>query len=72
MRKRLYLVIALMTAGGCQSGNGSNQASRDSLTRRQRDSIHAASKLPGARAVGAALNVSDAAAARVNALDSIR
>ena len=70
MKKRLCLVLALMAAVGCESG--SENASRDKLTQRQRASIVSNSQLPGARAVGAALDVSDAAAARVNALDSIR
>jgi hypothetical protein len=42
------------------------------MTQRQRDSTIAESRLPGATAVGRALDAADAAAARAAAADSIR
>jgi hypothetical protein len=43
---------------------------RDTLTRRQRDSITATLPVPGARAVGRALEAADAAAARAAETDA--
>jgi len=71
MRKRSGLeTLCLLVAGAC-GGSSDRNANADTLTQRQRDSIVAASKLPGAKAVGAALRASDAAAARAATLDSI-
>jgi hypothetical protein len=47
-------------------------ADRADMTQRQRDSTIAESRLPGAPAVGRALDAADAAAARAAAADSIR
>ena len=63
-------MICLLVAA-CGSSEGSGSTSADTLTQRQRDSIIAASRLPGARAVDAALRASDAAAKRANTIDSI-
>jgi len=68
MQKRAVLFIVLLALAAC--GNGGPDAAK-TLTQRQRDSVVAASKLPGAKAVEAALRASDAAAARASALDSI-
>lgn len=43
--------------------------SKKTLTRAQKDSVLAESKLPGARVVGKAIAVSDSAAARAKRLD---
>jgi hypothetical protein len=71
MKKGVWLVC-LMVTGACSSGDGERSTRADTLTQRQRDSIVAASKLPGAGAVGAALRASDSLAARARAQDSIR
>ncbi len=64
----MLVIICLLVVEACGSGEGK---SADTLTQRQHDSIVAASKLPGAKAVQGALRTSDAAAARASALDSI-
>jgi len=46
--------------------------SADTLTRRQRDSVIGASKLPGAQGIGRAQAAQDSAAARNVQVDSIR
>jgi hypothetical protein len=43
----------------------------DTLTERQRDSMLAGSRIPGARGVGTAHNVADSASARVQAADTV-
>ncbi len=76
MRMKACVVFALLAAAACsggrKGGNGmaADSARRDTLTRRQYDSIVAQSKLPGAKAVGRALNAEDAAAAHNAAIDS--
>ncbi|HEX6133348.1 MAG TPA: hypothetical protein VFZ24_05280 [Longimicrobiales bacterium] len=63
----LVLVVAACSGDGAQA----DTAARDTLTRRQRDSIIGASRLPGARGVQRALEASDSAAARNAAIDSV-
>ena len=73
-RGALALALALGALGtGCNS-NSNRQPSvdRDTLTRRQKDSIIAESPLPGSSVVGKALDASDAAKARAQAHDTIR
>jgi hypothetical protein len=68
LRRRFQLLMAVLVLAAC--GN-SDADTADTLTQRQRDSIVAESKLPGARAVQGALRATDAAAARAATLDSI-
>jgi hypothetical protein len=58
---------------GCSSGDADPKAAvnRDTLTQRQKDSILAQSKIPGARGVGTAMRVADSASARVQATDTV-
>jgi hypothetical protein len=44
---------------------------RDTLTERQSDSILAKSSIPGASAVGKAMNAADTTSARVQASDTV-
>ena len=71
MRTRsLTLALALLAA--CSGGKPPNSAAgRDSLTERQRDSILAQSRIPGASGVGSAMRAADSASARVRATDSV-
>lgn len=69
--KSILLVISLGFMLGCGSGGSSQTVNRDTLTQRQKDSILANSKLPGARGVGSALRASDSIGARVQRSDSI-
>lgn len=67
----LRIAVLLLAAGGpsaCTGGAG--DPARDQLTDRERDSIIAGSRLPGAAAVGRALRVSDSIASRNALLDS--
>jgi hypothetical protein len=61
MRGCLVVLTALALAG-CAGGGEPKPAVQK--TERERDSVLGASKIPGARGVGAALKVSDSAAAR--------
>jgi len=65
MRTRsLTLALALLAA--CSGGKpAKSAAARDSLTERQRDSILAQSRIPGASGVGSAMRAADSASARV-------
>jgi len=58
----------LVLAGGC-GGNGESKEPRSEMTEAKRDSIIAASQLPGAGVVGRALEVADSADARAQRLD---
>lgn len=52
---------------GCDGGAGDERAN---LTQREKDSIFAASKIPGAKAVRTSMTNADSAAARQARLDS--
>ena len=68
----IALGVAL-TASACGSGRSgkAGTAAGDTLTERQRDSILAGSRIPGARGVGAALRAADSTNARIRAADSV-
>jgi hypothetical protein len=74
MRRILGVVVMALLLASCsgkgEEGGAPATASADTLTRRQRDSIIANSKLPQAGAVGRALGAADAAAATRRAQDS--
>ena len=70
MIRPLFITVVLLTACGGQSQK-SSAAAGDSLTQRQRDSILAQSRIPGARGVGRAMSASDSISARVRAVDSV-
>jgi len=59
------LLVLLGLAVGC-SGGDKNQEARRPLTEHERDSVLAGTKLPGAGAVGKALEVADSASVRAN------
>jgi hypothetical protein len=70
--KSLLLVVPLCAALGCGSGDkGSQSVNRDTLTERQKDSMLAGSRIPGARAVGRAMNAADSTSAGVGRTDSV-
>jgi len=70
MRTR-SLTIALALCVGCSGGKPAKSAAGDSLTERQRDSILARSRIPGASGVGSAMRAADSASARIRATDSV-
>ncbi len=69
---RLIAIAACVLVVACGKAQRSGTASGDTLTRRQRDSILGASKLPGAPGIRRALQAQDSAAARNARADSIR
>lgn len=75
MRMTVCVVVALAAVAAC-SPKGANQSAAtdsltaDTLTRRQKDSIFAHSKVPNAGAVGKAMNAADAEGAHNAAIDS--
>jgi hypothetical protein len=63
---------ALLAVTACSAGGeGDTTSAADTLTRRQKDSIISTFPIPGAGAVGRALEASDAAAERARRLDSL-
>ncbi|HEU5260026.1 MAG TPA: hypothetical protein VFU41_01250 [Gemmatimonadales bacterium] len=64
------VLLLLAACGGSQSGDAGTVAG-DTLTQRQRDSILAQSRIPGARGVGRAMQAADSISARVRATDSV-
>lgn len=66
MRSLLLLALVLLSSG-CASGNKTSTG----RTERERDSVIANSKVPGAPAVKKSMAAADSAAARVQAQDSI-
>lgn len=74
MRRSICLLMLLGGLAAC--GEPKNRDPRgallsDTLKGRQRDSLIAESKLPGAKGVRRALDVSDSAAARLVPVDSL-
>ncbi len=63
-----FLLGALLA--GCGNEGDPSASAADSLTRRERDSVIGASRLPGAPVVRRALQVSDTAAARAARIDA--
>jgi hypothetical protein len=63
------LILALLAAGvvACSSDE---TAKKQELTQREKDSVLAGSRIPGAKAVGKALRTSDSVAARQARIDS--
>lgn len=59
------LLLALSACGGSDRAADSQAVNRDTLTQRQRDSILAKSRIPGASAVGRAMSAADSTSARV-------
>ncbi len=67
---RLIVLTVTILLAACSGGDG-GEATSDTLTRRQRDSIIGESSLPGAGGVRGALRASDSAAARRARRDSV-
>src|SRR2546427_6624291 len=73
VKRYLFLGLLLAPAIGCGGGQTrtSGAARGDPLSERQRDSILAQSRIPGATGVGKAMRVADSTSARVRAADSV-
>jgi hypothetical protein len=63
------LVLCVAACGGDNAGKQS--VNRDTLTERQRDSILAKSRIPGASGVGRAMTAADSTSAGVRRADSV-
>jgi len=72
MKRVLVAAAAVLSVWACGDSAGDAQTAVDTLTRRQKDSLISEMPLPGAGAVGKALEVQDLTRARAEALDSIR
>jgi hypothetical protein len=72
MKRRLIMIAGVLGLCACGQRGTDAASSVDTLTRRERDSIIATMPIPGAGGVGRALDASDRARERANALDSIR
>ncbi len=72
--RRTYLWLAVSAlAIACGKGDASKQPAinRDTLNERQRDTILARSRIPGASGVGKAMRVADSTSAQVQSTDTI-
>lgn len=67
----LALVSLLAACGGSGGAADRPAVNRDTLTQRQRDSILAGSRIPGASGVGKAQRVADSTSARAQAADTV-
>jgi len=72
MLHRACFVLVLLGAAACGSNSDSKQTvNRDTLTQRQKDSILANSRIPGASNVRRAMTAADSASARALRTDSV-
>lgn len=69
---RYAALVACLLVMGCGKTQQSSRSPGDTLTRRQRDSVLGASKLPGAQGIRGALRAQDTAAAQNARADSVR
>jgi hypothetical protein len=72
MKKGLVVAAAVLSVWACGESAGDAQTAVDTLTRRQKDSLISTMPIPGAGAVGRALEVQDLTRQRALDLDSIR
>ena len=68
----LAVAAVSLLAGACSGSDGDTASATDTLTRRQKDSLISTMPIPGAGAVGRALDAQDRANARTADHDSIR
>ena len=69
MRNVIFAAVAgVLLLGAC--GGGKSDEKKPQLTEREKDSVLAGSRIPGAKAVGRAMTSADSAAARQARLDS--
>ena len=70
MRAPQVVAVGLLLAA-CSGKPQKSSAAGDSLTERQRDSMLAKSRIPGASGVGKAMRVADSTSAGIRAADSV-
>ena len=71
MKRALIATLTALGVWACGESAGDTQSAADTLTRRQKDRIISELPIPGAGGVGRALDASDRAQGRADALDSI-
>jgi hypothetical protein len=69
--KQLKLVYVIACLAACGGSGDSRNAARDTLTERQRDSILAKSRIPGASGVGRAMTAADSTSARIQQANAV-
>lgn len=72
MKRAVIVIVAVGGVWACGTSTVDRQTAVDTLTRRQKDSLISTMPIPGAGAVGRALESSDRANARTGAHDTIR
>lgn len=72
MKRAVVAAAAVLALWACGEGAVEEGTNPDALTRRERDRVISEMPLPGAGAVGRALDAQDRARARADQLDSIR
>lgn len=72
MKRLLIVAVGVVSLSACTQGAGDAQSAADTLTRAQKDSIIAELPIPGASAVGRALDIQGLANDRTTAHDTIR
>lgn len=71
MKRLLVVAAAVLGVWACGDSAGDAQTAIDTLTRRQKDNLISTMPIPGAGAVGRALDVQDLTRSRANDLDSL-
>lgn len=71
MRPTIIPVLALLLAACGGDNSGKQTVNRDTLTERQKDSILAKSRIPGASGVGRAMTAADSTSAGARRADSV-
>lgn len=66
----LFLLSASLACSGGNDRPAQARINRDTLTQRQKDSLLAASSIPGARGVGAAMKAADSTSAQIRAANA--
>ena len=69
IRRIAILAVVLVAAACAKNETGGNN--RDTMTKRQRDSVLGQSGLPGAQGITKAMRAADSVKVRTSALDSI-
>ena len=72
MRRLPLTALLVLLACGGEDAAPNQTVNRDTLTQRQKDSILAQSRIPGASGVGKAMRVADSTSARAQAADTIQ
>jgi hypothetical protein len=70
-RRMTIAVLLLVSASACTKDKEKDAAAEQLKSQRERDSVLAQSKIPGAGGVGKAMTVADSAGGRVQLQDSI-